>query len=762
MTVTEAGGRRHRAELVRHARGVDGTPLVNGIDWVEVGAERTTLLVHFLHPLLSPLTLQHVRLEGGVRVTGIEILAVAPSGESAVKISLDRAGDSSPYLLRLVGVEGFDDRLAEIEVHFTVDCPSEFDCAPTDPAPEPEPPSPPIDYLTKDYAGFRRLMLDRLATLLPGWTERNPADLWVTLVEALAYAADDVSYYQDAVATEAYLGTARHRISVRRHARLVDYPMHDGTNARAWLCFEVSRDLPGAALPAGTPVLSRSARGGVLVAPGDFQAALGESPAVFQTMHPIGELRVARNEILFHGWGDPGHRLARGATGATLVGTAADLALAEGDVLIIEQLTPPDPQRRHAVRLDRPPVPRFDAVTAVEVLDVRWHEADALPFDVSAQAAVARGNVVLADHGRPVTQPLTPAAAAARWRPVLERTGLTHAKAYQHSLALTEPAAAATTAEPREAMPVIELSGVDGVWRPRRDLIGSDGRASEFVVEMDDGGRAHLRFGDGVFGRRPSGEPFIATYRIGGGPEGNVGAEALGRVVTDREGITAVRNPLPATGGLAPETSDRVRFRASREFRSQQRAVTEADYVAAAQRHPQVQRAAATRRWTGSWPTMFVTVDRRHGRPVDAAFEAELAEFLEPYRLAGCDLEIEPPRVVPLDIALAIVVAPGHLRADVKRALLHEFAALFHPDNLTLGQPVYLSRLVAAAMAVPGVSIVDIDERAGTRFRRWGEPDRGELAAGRITMARLEVARLDNDPRSPEHGRLDFLMRGGI
>ena len=68
-------------------------------------------------------------------------------------------------------------------------------------------------------------------------------DLGVTLVELLAYVGDYLSYYQDAVATEAYLDTARLRISVRRHARLVDYAMHEGCNARAWVCVEVGRPL---------------------------------------------------------------------------------------------------------------------------------------------------------------------------------------------------------------------------------------------------------------------------------------------------------------------------------------------------------------------------------------------------------------------------------------------------------------------------------------------------------------------------------------
>ena len=49
---------------------------------------------------------------------------------------------------------------------------------------------------------------------MPAWTERNPADLGIALVEMLAYVGDALSYQQDAIATEAYLGTARRRVSV--------------------------------------------------------------------------------------------------------------------------------------------------------------------------------------------------------------------------------------------------------------------------------------------------------------------------------------------------------------------------------------------------------------------------------------------------------------------------------------------------------------------------------------------------------------------
>ena len=75
---------------------------------------------------------------------------------------------------------------------------------------------------------------------MPDWTEQHEPDIWITLVELLAYIGDDLSYYEDAVATEAYLQTARNRVSVRRHARLVGYRLHEGCNARAWVCLNVT------------------------------------------------------------------------------------------------------------------------------------------------------------------------------------------------------------------------------------------------------------------------------------------------------------------------------------------------------------------------------------------------------------------------------------------------------------------------------------------------------------------------------------------
>ncbi len=145
---------------------------------------------------------------------------------------------------------------------------------------------------------------------------------------------------------------------------------------------------------------------------------------------------------------------------------------------------------------------------------------------------------------------------------------------------------------------------------------------------------------------------------------------------------------------------------------------------------------------------------------------ASCASYLERYRLAGHDLEIDTPHYVPLDIALLVCLKAGYTRSAVKQALLEAFGnadlpggqrGFFHPDNITFGQTIYLSQLVAAAMAVTGVDWVDTQ-----RFQRWGASAHGELTDGFIQLGRLEIARLDNDPSLPENGKIEFIMEGGL
>jgi hypothetical protein len=375
----------------RRRNAVKNHPTLNGIEFLEVldnsadpyEKRQRTLFVHFIKDLApDALKKENVRIEGGERVRNIKVTKVTiggvdsppsspPSDQANVLVvEVTEPGDFSTYTLRLVQnaenintPAGFDPILSAVDFSFKVACPSDFDCGqelvcPTEALPQPE-----INYLAKDYASFRQLMLDRMAVLMPQWEERNPADVGITLVELLAYVGDYLSYQQDAVATEAYLGTARRRTSVRRHARLVDYHMHNGCNARTWVHVRVRNDVNNLWLRRGTgknitkfltrvdgqpKVISINSSG--------YDKALNARPQVFELMHDL-LLFADHNEMRFYTWGARECCLPKGTTRATLRGSYSNLK--KGDVLILTEVRGPqtgepgdaDPAHRHAVRL---------------------------------------------------------------------------------------------------------------------------------------------------------------------------------------------------------------------------------------------------------------------------------------------------------------------------------------------------------------------------------------------------------------------------
>jgi hypothetical protein len=122
----------------------------------------------------------------------------------------------------------------------------------------------------------------------------------------------------------------------------------------------------------------------------------------------------------------------------------------------------------------------------------------------------------------------------------------------------------------------------------------------------------------------------------------------------------------------------------------------------------------------------------------------------------GHDIEVEEGRSVPLELELEICAQPHHARADVRRALLDVFAKFFHPDNLTFGNAVYVSRIVAAAQQVPGVASVNVKT-----LRRLFARDNPDFEHGLLRMGRFEIPRLDSNPDSPEDGLLTINIGGG-
>ncbi|MDQ6660003.1 MAG: putative baseplate assembly protein, partial [Chloroflexota bacterium] len=332
----------------------------NGIDFIDVvdGTNGKTLKVYFVNPLqANALGKANILIDGGVSICDVAATSVQIDGRELI-IHLNKHGDTSRYTLRLNSAGArlrLDPRLSEVSFTFTLphlDNKAEARSVP------PGYPEPEIDYLAKDYTSFRQLMLDRLATLLPEWSEPDAADIGVMLVEILAYVADHLSYQQDVLATEAYLNTARNRVSIRRHARLLDYFISEGCNARVWAQVRVTSDdsRPGVKLPKKTQLLT-GVGSGPFVSSNELKDLISRGQAeVFETLHSQ-ELFAEHNSMSFYTWGAQECCLPTGATSATLKGRLEHLKV--GDVLIFQEMCDPhtgntydaDPHCRHAVRL---------------------------------------------------------------------------------------------------------------------------------------------------------------------------------------------------------------------------------------------------------------------------------------------------------------------------------------------------------------------------------------------------------------------------
>jgi len=933
-----------RRSILRARRNEDGQMILNGLDYVEVTDDSRTLLAYFIGRLPEelqsdrPQLNRYLRVEGGRRVRDIRVVDVDPHLEEAddsddyLIVALDREGDASTYTLRLVNLEGIDPRYDHADFSFKVDCAADLDCALPESCPPPLLDEPEISYLAKDYASFRQLILDRLALILPDWQERHIPDLGITLVELLAYVGDHLSYYQDAVATEAYLDTARQRISVRRHTRLVDYFLHEGCNARTWLALSIY-GVPTFPLDLSTAkflavINSEETSLKAVISPDEFRQLPVDSYEVFEALNRTTvTLYQAHNEIRLYTWGQRQCCLPIGTRSASLLDTwvAVDdesdddqeeidaaryrqskrpnyqasnepqftrtLDLKPGDVLVFEEVVGPktgnpadaDPTHRIAVcltqvTLNEDPVVLTDG-RPTPVVDIEWAEEDALPFALCISAvtdapecryldgvSVARGNIILVDHGRTLespeylgTVPLERSEAICEcegqvgevryypgyFSPTIEKPELTFRQPLQGD-SREFFAKLLIQQDPRATLPQIQLVEVPGVpndiggltppfkltelddmgliigrlrnpqdkvaatlcsllsartlkalnelgpddepppsvletlhdellamlryWEPRIDLLGSGPDDLHFVVEIDNEGVAHLRFGNNDLGEQASaGSAFYAEYRVGNGKRGNLGAETIEHIVYNLSGADLrVRNPLAAVGGRDSEPIADAKLYAPYAFRKQlERAIIAEDYAIVAQREfpKKLQRATARLAWTGSWYDAEVALDLSKSQAGTASLVGLVSHRLENYRRMGHDLHVQEAQPVPLAIELMVCVKDSYLRGHVKAVLLEQFSnrvmsdgtpGFFHPDRLTFGEDIYLSAIVAEAQAVEGVASVEV-----TKLQRLFEAPNREIENGVLPLGPFEIAQVENDRLNPELGQLTIIMGGG-
>ena len=396
-------------------------------------------------------------LPGQVQVTEIH---PDPAGRPfALRLKVAPVGDYSTYTLSTTAAglvppadalpQAMDPLFNRLPFKFRPGC-FNLDCAPTWESSPPPAPAPSIDYLARDYDTFRHVLMAEMAKRVPGWQATSEADLDQVLIDLIAAQADELADHHDRVIAERAITSARKRVSLARHARLVDYHLHHGNQASTWVAVIASgtaTDLPAFGTDPGGNLDEWAVWTG-----SDWR---DPEEVVFALPHdgPRWRRRVfdAINELRLYTWGDTVTALEEGATTADLtiggstgepdairledllnhasglqstVPSEADVDTSVDTLLIEEALNPAtgtvngrNIARRQALRLIPlgGPEPRAvrmqDPVTGDWFVRVRWVADDALTQNfcfvcdlggtLVRDLTVFHGNLLRVTQGRP-------------------------------------------------------------------------------------------------------------------------------------------------------------------------------------------------------------------------------------------------------------------------------------------------------------------------------------------------------------------------
>jgi hypothetical protein len=609
-----------RARLMTDAPGPNapnGLKMIRVVS-VDTATDRAVLDVHFYNLNYLPTILNRYNtnnsraksifpISGGTRVRAgaaagqVQVMST-PSPPLAitipdvtkpiVRIIVSPIGDYSTYTLGVsasaVPASLFDPLFSEIRFKFRPGC-FNNNCAPEwDPALPPFD-EPVIDYLAKDYNSFRQTMITAMSQRVPEWEATSEADLDMVIAELFSVAADELSDYQDRVMNEAYLASSRKRVSIARHSRLMDYHIHQGSQASTWLALEIGHDGAGQKsfeLKPGLHVWTGATEEKSTV---DFLSKYESTQVVHQYL----------NSMMLYSW--PSTSGSDTITTLKAGSTRADLKLYQrlypGDslapieittqaaadeirdlirtgrvrqLLIQEHLNPKtgfrpgrNPAKRQLVRL----IPSgaesvLDPITNEWMVRVRWDKRDALQQDYCfhvdcpanepglAQGEVEfvslfHGNLIEVFHGLQQTTIFREEGEELSNNPLAplefhyERTRFGESARWGVICRLPEVALAYMQTKPGGLVPPVSTLKIDvlapgaavDTWDEVPSFIHSDDSSENgdhFVVETDENRRSVIRFGNGRNGRElPDGSVITCTYQHGLPLDGNVGYDRI-------------------------------------------------------------------------------------------------------------------------------------------------------------------------------------------------------------------------------------------
>jgi hypothetical protein len=299
-------------------------------------------------------------------------------------------------------------------------------------------------------------------------------------------------------------------------------------------------------------------------------------------------------------------------------------------------------------------------------------------------------------------------------------------------------------------------------WTLQESLAFSRAHQRDVLVAIDELDRATIVFGNGDYGAiPPKGSTIQVTYRVGGGRQGNVAAQAIQTIVDAPQlalAGAAIANPQPATGGADRERIEDAVRQAPAVFRSLKRAVTADDYKALALQYNGVGKVRAA---AAGWNKVKLFVAPQEGGQISDILKANLLAFFEDKRPITTVIEIEDVDYVGIYITADIGVSSYYDVEEVKALARAAAGRLLAFDAVDFAQVLYLSRFYDAIDRVEGVEYLTITEFRSQRASEdhVASAARRELDSGIIRLGENEI------PVAPDNqayaGGIKVVVGGG-
>jgi len=251
------------------------------------------------------------------------------------------------------------------------------------------------------------------------------------------------------------------------------------------------------------------------------------------------------------------------------------------------------------------------------------------------------------------------------------------------------------------------------LWNEVDNFLDSAARDRAFLTRPNSGAGPTIQFGNGIQGSRtPTGQSNIrAQYRRGIGLAGMVASGQLTQPIDRPQGLQAVTNPGPATGGADPATPDQARQSAPLPTLTLGRIVSLEDYQNFALGFAGISLALATWTWFGNTRGIFLTLAGAGGSTLDAS-DSVVQNLLLAYQDLGLPhVQVAAASYVPVlfEIGLQVQVdVPTWDPDQVVAQVWQDLSTAFSFGPMRPAQGVAASEVVRIAQQVPGVVAVDL------------------------------------------------------